>query len=95
MARVVGNLLKLIAQLGGLFGGCTRLADREFQSPCETLSRTFEVLCRQQDRAQMVLLDERLDVRRDGGSVEAHHKQLALCDAPLARPTASVLTCAP
>lgn len=40
-------------------------------------SNTFEVLSGQQNVAQVVVLDERADLRVDGGAIEAHHKQLA------------------
>lgn len=59
------------------------------------MSHTFEVFRGQQYRAQVVFLDERLDMGRDGGPIKAHHEQLALCDRLLARTTASALTCAP
>lgn len=37
----------------------------------------------------MVLFDKRLDMGRDRGSIEAHHEQLTLRDALLARPSLS------
>lgn len=37
---------------------------------------TFEVFGGEEDRAEVVLLDEVLDVGSDRGAVEAHHGQL-------------------
>lgn len=40
-------------------------------------SNTFQILSRQEDRTQMVVFDERADLRADRGAIEAHHKELA------------------
>ena len=40
-------------------------------------SNTFQILSRQEDRTQMVVFDERADLRADRGAIKAHHKKLA------------------
>lgn len=53
---------------------------------------TSEVLSYKQDRADMVLLDELLDLGSDGRAVKAHHEQLALSSA-LAGHSAKCFAC--
>lgn len=42
----------------------------------ENRSNTFQILSRQEDRAQVVVFDERADLRADRGTIKAHHKEL-------------------
>ena len=88
MAGIMGNLLELIAQLGRVLGGWSLLAAgpgkprRDTCQPCmKHMSRTFQILSGQQDTAEMVLLDKGPDLGGNCGSIEAHHEQLALCNA--------------
>ena len=53
---------------------------------------TFKILRAQQDRAKMVVLDERSDLRIDGGPIKAHHKELAHLSEGEANATAAPLS---
>lgn len=40
-------------------------------------NNTFEIFGREKHRAEVVVLNERADLRGDRGAIKAHHKELA------------------
>ena len=78
MTGIVGNFLEFVAQLGRVLGSYRALVGCQPQLTVKPMSLTLEVLSSEQNGAQMVLFDKRLDLRRDSSAIKAHHEQLAL-----------------
>lgn len=77
MSGVICNFLKLIAKLCSFFCSCYMSYQRRSWEKHVSRS-TFEILRNQEDRADVMVLNESFYLRRDSRAIKAHHKQLAL-----------------
>jgi hypothetical protein len=82
VACLVGDGLQLLDQPGRLVGSCggelaTARARTSHGKGQQRQKTTFEILGRQQNRAEMVVLDEAADLGRDLGAIPSHNQHLA------------------
>lgn len=79
MSGIVGNLLQLIDELGGILGRCMVIS----RGTCQTQRKrsqqrardiTFKILGSQEDAANVMLLNQVTDVGSNRRAIKAHHE---------------------
>lgn len=75
--RLLSEIVCHMRQMDSCFYLTRRALRQKDRKGLETCKPTFEILCRQYDRAQVVILYQAAYLRRDFLPFPAHHKELA------------------